>query len=103
MPVEFEDWLKAAQPYTDFYTDDRIEATSDIEIDHKDPVSKGGTFGLSNLVMTTKRNNQAKGDMTAREYISLLKLLAKWPVESKETLLTRLIRANCTFGRRRWR
>lgn len=43
----------------------------DAELDHKIPLSRGGTNNLSNLQWITKAANRAKGTMTDGEFIDL--------------------------------
>lgn len=47
-------------------------------IDHKIPVSKGGTDEASNLQWVDKRVNRMKGNMSDDEFIELCKEIATW-------------------------
>lgn len=58
----------------------RICSTSEapFEIDHKVPVSRGGTHADSNLWLLCRQCNQFKGDYTVREFeLSLCRLLKR--------------------------
>jgi len=100
MPKVFAEWLKDKGPFVDEYTGEPILKRSSMEVDHNIPTSREGSFSLSNLVITSKRNNRAKGDLTGEEYCALLRTIALWPTKASESVITRLIRASCTFVRR---
>lgn len=48
-----------------------LKQTALYHFDHIKPVSKGGTNHLSNLGLTTKKANRAKGDLTLNEFLGL--------------------------------
>jgi 5-methylcytosine-specific restriction endonuclease McrA len=68
-------------------------------IDHKIPLKRGGTNSLENLVPVDQMINKAKGDMTDKEFISLLKVISKWE-DGGESLLLKLRASNTIFKRR---
>lgn len=59
-------------------------------IDHKEPVSRNGSFSVHNLLVCCDRCNDYKGNMNAREYVDLRDLLSKWPEEIATNILARL-------------
>jgi 5-methylcytosine-specific restriction endonuclease McrA len=38
-------------------------------LDHKRPIARGGNWSRSNLVCACRRCNEAKGDMTVKEFV----------------------------------
>lgn len=63
---------------------------TDIHIDHKQPLHRGGTNCLSNLCICSKKMNTAKGSMTEQEFKSLLAFLSTW--EDRGELVLRRLR-----------
>lgn len=61
------------------YTGDRLKPGDNIALDHKLPVSKRPdlALNLSNLQFVSKRYNQAKYDMTDRQFLNFCKLVVK--------------------------
>jgi 5-methylcytosine-specific restriction endonuclease McrA len=85
--LELEQWLTRAT-YVCYYSG--VELTLDsLTIDHKIPISKGGTNELENLCVASHHMNTAKGNMTAEEFMDLLLLIRKWE-DKGEGLLRRL-------------
>lgn len=72
-------------------------------LDHAEPTSRGGSWGLDNLVVCCQACNQAKGPLTAAEYAALLALLATWPEPAARDLIARLRSAGNRFHHRRKR
>jgi len=54
-----------------------------IEIDHREPISRGGSFKLHNLGITSARINQAKGNRTELEFSQLINLISNWDDKGK--------------------
>jgi len=74
---DIADWLRSQIPWTCHYTG--VEVThKTFGVDHKEPVSRGGSYGLSNLIITTQGINGAKGAMSDLEFHSLIALVSKW-------------------------
>lgn len=94
--AEIEAWLKA-QPMVCAYTGARVTPAI-LNIDHRQPLDRGGTNDLVNLCVTTKAVNGAKGNMTEGEFRSLLALTASWDDNGKK-LLSRLRAAATIFAR----
>ena len=99
MPREFEQWLLTYQNKAEtlrgrFYL--RCEYTGelvkldDIQIDHKTPVSRGGSFAVDNLAITSGQVNQWKGELIDNEFSSLLELLNQFEPVAKKNVLSRL-------------
>jgi 5-methylcytosine-specific restriction endonuclease McrA len=51
-------------------------------IDHKVPLSRGGTWKRYNLTCACRRCNTAKGGMTAEEFMELPEYMRDWSVKS---------------------
>jgi 5-methylcytosine-specific restriction endonuclease McrA len=81
-------WLKSQTPLTCYYTNRGIKL-SEVNIDHKTPVSLGGTNDISNLCVCHKSVNKAKGSFTEAEFF---KLLSVFEGNAKEYLMSRLRR-----------
>jgi 5-methylcytosine-specific restriction endonuclease McrA len=56
----------------------KILTPEDAELDHKIPLSKGGTNQLGNLQWIAKEINKAKGSMTNEEFIAMCKRVATY-------------------------
>ena len=95
---EIQDWLKSKYPFKCYLTGESLTKTQ-IELDHKIPVSRGGTFYLNNVGITSKKNNSAKGDLTEEEYQGLLMAMVRWE-DQGERLLSRLRRSNNIYRRK---
>ena len=89
--------------YRCFYCGEPITYSYQISIDHKQPVSRGGTHAVSNLAACCKHCNMAKGDMTEKEFKDLLIVCNSFGDGGKR-LLSRLVAAGNVFRRRfRWK
>lgn len=53
----------------------RIISALDFRVDHEEPVSRGGSLGLSNLVLCCDVCNREKGELTATEYREVIATL----------------------------
>lgn len=69
-------------------------------LDHKLPISRGGSHALYNLAICCKRCNMAKGAMNDEEYLALLYLLRTF-YDGGESVLRRLVSSGNMFRRRR--
>jgi len=83
MPAQFAEWLtsqpitiKRKQLYLTCYLTGALVPLDKIELDHRSPISQGGSFQVCNLGITSKRMNAAKGNRTEQEFKSLLELIA---------------------------
>lgn len=70
----------------------------EVEIDHLIPIARGGTFGLTNLGVTSKFLNGIKGSFTNKEFAKLLKV-TKGDAEFYLELLNRLRQSNRFYNR----
>lgn len=95
---EIQDWLESCKPFECYLTGSTLKQ-SDIEVDHREVTSKGGSFGLDNVGLTSKFYNSAKGDMSEKEFRQLLKLINKWS-DKGQSVLKRLRSSNNIFRRR---
>ncbi len=57
----------------------RLLPFDNVEIDHIEPVKRGGNLGLGNLAIACKVCNQEKGELTAKEYDALIRGLETFP------------------------
>jgi 5-methylcytosine-specific restriction endonuclease McrA len=73
---------------------------SNLEVDHKIPLSRGGKNNETNLAYVCHNCNAAKGEMTDTEFIELLKVTVKWQ-DKGDSLFKRLRAAALVFKRRR--
>jgi len=85
MPREFAEWLtlqpitiKRKRAYLTCYLTGALVTLAKIELDHRIPVSRGGSFQVFNLGVTDARMNQAKSNRTQDEFMELLKLIETW-------------------------
>jgi len=93
MPRDFAEWLtlqpliiKRKRVYLTCYLTGELVALGKIEIDHREPISRGGSFQCLNLGITSARINQAKGNRTESEFKALLELLATFEDGGKSIL-----------------
>ena len=101
MPKEIEAWLLTYESQLEEcrkrlylkceYTGERV-ALKDIQIDHCTPISRGGSFGIENLAITSGKVNQRKGSLIQSEFLELLQLLDSFEPVAKTDVLTRLRR-----------
>lgn len=70
-------------------------------IDHKIPLSRGGSNELKNLCITHPRANNCKGALTDKEFKQLIKIWDKWDKEGRKDLMDRLVRSTAIFGRKK--
>jgi len=82
MPREFAEWLtlqpitiKRKRAYLTCYLTGALVPLAKIELDHRVPVSRGGSFQVFNLGITSAQINQAKSNRTEDEFKSLLELI----------------------------
>jgi hypothetical protein len=61
-----------------------------LSLDHQDPVSRGGSLALDNLVECCADCNRLKGPLTAEEFGLLLDFLRKLPAAAQTDLRQRL-------------
>jgi 5-methylcytosine-specific restriction endonuclease McrA len=84
---ELEKWLTRGE-YICYYSG-AVLTLDTVTVDHKVPVSKGGSNELDNLCIASNHMNTAKGNLTAEEFMDLLLLIRKWN-DQGEGLLRRL-------------
>jgi len=99
MPKEIEVWLLTYESQLEVsrkrlylrceYTSELVKI-ADIQIDHRTPISRGGSFGIENLAITTAQSNQRKGSLVSAEFKELLQLLDNFEPVAKTDVLTRL-------------
>lgn len=84
---ELYEWLKG-HDLVCVYSSEQL-TISNITVDHRTPIARGGTNELSNLAICSHHMNTAKGSMTEYEFRTLLDLIYKWEDQGK-SLLKRL-------------
>lgn len=99
MPKEIEAWLLTYESRLELsrkrlylaceYTGELIKL-SDIQIDHRTPISRGGSFGVENLAITSGKSNQHKSELLDFEFLQLLALLNSFDPKAKNNVLSRL-------------
>ena len=80
------------------YTGELVKL-SDIQIDHRTPISRGGSFGIEILAITSGKTNQHKGELLDSEFSQLLTLLNQFEPIAKNNVLSRLRRGGGRFFR----
>lgn len=83
------------------YCDTKLNR-SNLEVDHKIPISRDGSFNEDNLAYICHTCNSSKGEMTDVEFKALRKLIANWD-DKGQYLLKRLRAAALVFKRRRYK
>jgi 5-methylcytosine-specific restriction endonuclease McrA len=82
---QIHDWLKSQQPYKCYYSGEPVKE-KDMNIDHKQPISRGGDNKLDNLCVCSGAMNRAKGNLTEFEFKELLRFISGWEDGGKELL-----------------
>lgn len=108
MPKEIESWLLTYESKIEIsrkrlclrceYTGELIKLV-DIQIDHRIPISRSGSFGIENLAITSGKSNQHKGELLDSEFSQLLTLLNQFEPIAKNNVLSRLRRGGGRFFR----
>lgn len=99
--IDIQEWLLKLEPFKCYLTGEPL-CRETMEADHRNPVGRGGSFKISNVAITSKHLNAAKGNMTEDEFRSLLTLIHTWEDNGKQ-LLSRLKQGSTVFGRSfRW-
>jgi len=93
MPAQFAEWLtsqpitiKRKRMYLTCYLTGALVPLAKIELDHRLPISRGGSFQVYNLGITDGRMNQCKGNRSEQEFRQLLDVVADWEDEGKSLL-----------------
>ena len=63
---------------------------SNLSLDHRTPLARGGTMDLENYDATCRRCNKRKGQLTADEYRAILEVIKDWPLDARRDVLMRL-------------
>ena len=98
---EIKKWLFNHYPFICEYDQVPLK-DEDAGFDHNVPISRGGSFGLDNIVICHKLHNSAKGELTGDEYKELLFLIRNWK-DKGERFLSRLRQSNTIFNKRKKR
>ena len=73
---------------------------TNLEVDHKLPISRGGSFNGDNLAYVCHKCNMEKGEMTDTEFLEIVKVTSTW-ADKGESLFKRLRAAALVFKSRR--
>ena len=63
----------------------------DVSVDHATPIARGGGHSWGNLLLTHRRCNSLKGQLTADEYGKLARFLRSLSEEAQEDINARLV------------
>lgn len=85
---DLQKWFEEQFPLHCYYTNEAL-SIYDINVDHKQPLTRGGTNDIDNLCVTSSHLNSAKGKMNEKEFKELLELISTWE-DSGASLLSRL-------------
>jgi len=58
--------------------------------DHETPTSRGGSYGIGNVIICCRCCNQAKHTLDGPEFRALMALARAWPAPSRANLICRL-------------
>ena len=97
--ADIQVWLEEQHPVKCYFTGGFI-STEVVELDHKHPLSRGGSLKLENVGITSRWYNNIKGQMSEREFRQLLKLVSKWE-DNGDALFRRLSASNNMYSRKR--
>jgi len=64
-------WIEEAQSYLCFYCSTPLPLESVIHLEHKTPLSRGGSNGPENLALACAPCNLSKGAKTAQEFMEM--------------------------------
>jgi 5-methylcytosine-specific restriction endonuclease McrA len=90
--IEIQAWLESQDPVKCYITGSFI-STEVVELDHKQPLVRGGKLHLDNVGITSRWFNNIKGQMTEKEFRQLLKLVSKWE-DGGQSIFRRLSASN---------
>lgn len=102
---DIEEWLMYQFDIvglTTCYITGNVLSYDSVEIDHRVPVSRGGTFGLDNLGITSKTFNGIKGAFTDKEITKLLEAIGD-DSEFHTEFMNRLSQSNRFYNRKKRR
>ena len=104
MPQQFAEWLtsqpitiKRKRLYLTCYLTGALVPLAKIEMDHKTPISRGGSFQVYNLGVTDSRLNCCKGNRSEQEFRQLLDVISEWEEKSSKSLLADLYAGSSRF------
>lgn len=95
--IEIQQWLEAQDPIK-CYISGTFISPEIVELDHKMPIVRGGSFQLDNVGATSRYYNNVKGTMTEKEFRQLLKVVSKWE-DKGVALFKRLMASNHIYKR----
>lgn len=91
--AQFREWLESRRVGNGVFKCAYCRAfmlDTEISIDHKDPVTLGGTASAANLCVCCRDCNIRKADLGENQYCELLEMVQFWPVPMMTSLLRRL-------------
>ena len=95
--LQIQEWLESQHPLSCYIAGTFISSEV-VEVDHKIPICRGGSFGLNNAGVTSRYYNNIKGSMTEEEFRSLLKVVKNWE-DCGTALFKRLMASNHIYSR----
>ncbi len=89
--TSIEDWFKSLpdNAWVCYYSGEPL-SIRDFSVDHKIPVSRGGTHDFTNIALCTKNMNYAKGPLNDTEFKDILNTISNWDEDSRSKFLMRL-------------
>lgn len=81
---ELYEWLSLGN-FSCYYSGEELTLDT-LTVDHKTPITRGGTNEMSNLCFCSSHMNTSKGTMTEEEFVSLLQLIESWEDGGKRLL-----------------
>jgi hypothetical protein len=79
----------------------RLPVAFDLQLDHLQPVGRGGLFTLDNLCVSHARCNQLRGMLTEAETVQLLAFLARLHPVARQDVERRLTGGGTVYARGR--
>jgi len=95
--IQIQEWLESQDPLKCYITGSFISPEV-VELDHKIPLIRKGKLSLENVGITSRWYNNVKGQMTEKEFRSLLKVVSKWE-DKGQALFKRLSASNHIYRR----
>jgi hypothetical protein len=80
-------WVEEAKRCT--WCDEKLSART-FAVDHRMPMSRGGSLSERNLSIVCGRCNRRKGSLTDYEFAELQNLVMRWPAEAQKDIWMRL-------------
>jgi 5-methylcytosine-specific restriction endonuclease McrA len=86
----FREWVEGWGETGDCYYCAGDLTEHNFSVDHRVPTSRGGTYLGVNVVLCCKPCNEAKGNLTDREFGQLMSVMFAWDAQTRQSVLKRL-------------